>query len=159
MRLTRFTDYGLRTLIYLALRPDTLASIAEIAAAYRISESHMTKVVCALGQAGLIETLRGRNGGLRLARPAARIGLGQVVRATEPELALVECQAGGECAIDGCCRLRSIMDEATAALLGVLDRYTVADVAGPGSRALLRRLGLLEAVAGLTGQNPAQAAD
>jgi Rrf2 family nitric oxide-sensitive transcriptional repressor len=145
MRLTRFTDYGLRTLIYLALRPDTLASIAEIAAAYRISESHMTKVIFALGQAGLIETLRGRHGGLRLGRPAALIGLGAVVRATEPELALVECQAGGECAIDGCCRLRSIMDEATGALLSVLDRYTVADVAGPESRALLRRLGLPEA--------------
>jgi Rrf2 family transcriptional regulator, nitric oxide-sensitive transcriptional repressor len=75
MRLTRFTDYGLRTLIYLALKPDSLASIAGIAAAYGISESHMTKVVHALGRAGVIETLRGRHGGLRLARPAAAIGL------------------------------------------------------------------------------------
>jgi Rrf2 family nitric oxide-sensitive transcriptional repressor len=142
MRLTRFTDYGLRTLIFLALKPDALASIAEIAAAYRISESHMTKVIHALGQAGLIDTLRGRNGGLRLARPAAAIGLGAVVRATEPELALVECQAGCRCVIDDICPLRSIMDEATSALLGVLDRYTVADAAGPGSEVLLRRLGL-----------------
>ena len=147
MRLTRFTDYGLRTLIYLAVRPEQLASIADIATAYAISESHMTKVIHALGKAGLIETLRGRNGGLRLARPAAEIGLGDVVRATEPEIALVECQSGAECAIGDVCRLRSIMDEAAGALLGVLDRYSVADVAGPRSRALLRRLGLSGAVA------------
>ena len=144
MRLTRFTDYGLRTLIYLALKPDALASIAEIAAAYRISESHMTKVIYALGPAGLIETLRGRHGGLRLGRPAARIGLGEVVRATEPELALVECQAGIDCAIEGSCRLHDIMDVAVGALLGVLDRYTVADVADRRSPELLRRLGLPE---------------
>lgn len=145
MRLTRFTDYGLRTLIYLAVRPDSLASIAEIATAYAISESHMTKVIHALGKAGLIETLRGRHGGLRLARPAAQIGLGDVVRATEPEIALVECQGGTECAIGDVCRLRGIMDEAAGALFGVLDRYTVADVAGPGSRVLLRRFGLSDA--------------
>lgn len=150
MRLTRFTDYGLRTLIYLAVRPDSLASIADIATAYAISESHMTKVIHALGKAGLIETLRGRNGGLRLARPAAEIGLGDVVRATEPEIALVECQAGEYCAIGDVCRLRSIMDEAAGALLGVLDCYTVADVAGPRSRALLRRLGHSGAVAAET---------
>jgi Rrf2 family nitric oxide-sensitive transcriptional repressor len=148
MRLTRFTDYGLRTLIYLAVRPDALASIAEIATAYGISESHMTKVIHALGKAGLIETLRGRHGGLRLARPAAEIGLGAVVRATEPEVALVECQAGAPCAIGDVCRLRAIMDEAAGALLGVLDRYTVADVASPRSRALLRRLGLAGAAPG-----------
>ncbi len=142
MRLTRFTDYGLRTLIFLAVRPEQLASIAEIAAAYRISESHMTKVIHALGKAGLIETLRGRHGGLRLARPAAKIGLGDVVRATEPEIALVECQTGADCAIGDVCRLRAIMDEAAGALFGVLDRYTVADVAGPHSRVLLQRFGL-----------------
>lgn len=142
MRLTRFTDYGLRTLIYLAVRPEQLGSIAEIAGAYGISEHHMTKVIHALGKAGLIDTLRGRNGGLRLARPAAEIGLGDVVRATEPEIALVECQTGAHCVIGDACRLRSIMDEAAGALLAVLDRYTVADVASPRSRALLRRLGL-----------------
>ena len=142
MRLTRFTDYGLRTLIFLALKPDSLGSIAEIAAAYGVSESHLTKVIHALGRAGLIETLRGRRGGIRLARPAAAIGLGEVVRLTEPEMALVECQGGGACAIDGACRLHGIMDEALGALFAVLDRYTVADLAAPGDRALLRRLGL-----------------
>ena len=142
MHLTRFTDYGLRTLVFLALRPDALGSIAEIATAYGISESHMTKVIHTLGRAGLIETLRGRRGGIRLARPAAAIGLADVVRATEPELALVECQGGGHCVIDGACRLHGIMDEAVGAMFAVLDRYTVADVATPGNRVLLRRLGL-----------------
>lgn len=103
----------------------------------------MVKVVHHLGQAGLIETIRGRNGGIRLARPAAEISLGAVVRATEPCLALVECQAGEACAIGGICRLQTIMDEAQRALLAVLDRYCLADVAGPTSTALRRRLGVL----------------
>jgi Rrf2 family nitric oxide-sensitive transcriptional repressor len=142
MHLTKFTDYGLRTLIFLALVPDRLASIAEVANAYGISESHMTKVVHKLGQAQLVETLRGRNGGLRLARPAQEIGLGKVVRAMEPELALVECQSGQHCAIGGICRLQNIADEAQSAMVAVLDKYTLADVAGPGSTALLKRLGV-----------------
>ena len=143
MHLTRFTDYGLRTLIYLALRPDELASIAEISGAYRISENHMVKVVHHLSQAGLIETIRGRNGGIRLARPASDIGLGHVVRATEQSLALVECQAGEPCAIGGVCRLQGIMDEAKEAMLAVFDRYSLADVIGPQNQALRRRLGIL----------------
>ncbi|MGD0472355.1 MAG: Rrf2 family transcriptional regulator [Candidatus Velthaea sp.] len=142
MQLTRFSDYGLRTLIYLALRPDRLASIEEVATAYGISENHMTKVVHHLGQAGLIETLRGRNGGMRLARAANAIGIGDVVRATEPRIALVECQAGQSCVIKGACSLQTIMDEAQAATLGVLDRYTLADVAGSNTRSLARRLGI-----------------
>ncbi len=145
MHLTRFTDYGLRTLVYLALEPERLGVIAEIAAAYEISESHMTKVVHRLGQAGLVETLRGRGGGLRLARPASEIGLGQVVRALEPELALVECQAVQFCAIAGMCRLQHICEEAAQAMLGVLDKYKLADVAGPHSKGLKRQLGLLDA--------------
>lgn len=142
MHLTRFTDYGLRTLIYLALAPERLGSIAEISTAYAISESHMTKVVYALGQAGLIETLRGRHGGIRLARPAAEIGVGAVVRAMETDLALVECQAGVDCTIGGICRLQRILDEAQGALMQVLDKYTLADVASPASTALRRRLGV-----------------
>ena len=144
MHLTRFTDYGLRTLIYLALRPSELASIAEIAAAYRISENHMIKVVHHLSLTGLIETTRGRNGGIRLARPASEIGLGDVVRATEHSLALVECQAGEACAIGGVCRLQGIMDEAREAMLAVFDRYSLADLTGPDGQALRRRLGILQ---------------
>lgn len=141
MHLTRFTDYGLRTLIYLALAPEKLAMIAEISQAYQISENHMTKVVHRLGQAGLIDTIRGRNGGIRLARAADQIGIGDVVRALEPEMVLAECQGAGSCAIRGACRLESILDEALAAMLAVLDRYTLADVANPQHAALRRRLG------------------
>ncbi len=153
MHLTRFTDYGLRTLIYLALRPGDLASIAEISGAYGISENHMIKVVHHLGQAGLIETIRGRNGGIRLARPAADIGLGDVVRATEQSLALVECQAGDPCAIGGVCRLQGIMDEARDAMLAVFDRYSLADVADPDGQVLRRRLGILQTTADAEDRN------
>lgn len=142
MHLTRFTDYGLRTLVFLALAPERLALIAEVAAAYQISESHMTKVVHKLGQAGLVETLRGRKGGFRLARPAAEIGIGEVVRALEPELALVECQAGEFCTIAGVCKLQRVVEEAQAALVAVLDKYSLADVAGPHYSVLIKRLGL-----------------
>ena len=146
MHLTRFTDYGLRTLIYLALRPGELASIAEISAAYRISENHMIKVVHHLSLAGLIESIRGRNGGIRLARQASDLRLGDVVRATEQSLALVECQAGEPCSIGGVCRLQGIMDEAIEAMLTVLDRYSLADVAEHEPEALGGRLGILPSI-------------
>ena len=95
MRLTRYTDYALRTLIYLGLNESRVSSIAEIARAYGISESHLTKVVHQLGRIGLVQTTRGRGGGLRLARPPAEIVVGAVVRQTEEDLALVECFANG----------------------------------------------------------------
>jgi Rrf2 family nitric oxide-sensitive transcriptional repressor len=91
MRLTAYTDYSLRVLMRLALRPQELTTIADIARAYRISEHHLMKVVHQLGRAGYIETVRGRGGGLRLARDPTAIWLGDVVRRTEPDLDLVEC--------------------------------------------------------------------
>ncbi|WP_026440226.1 Rrf2 family transcriptional regulator [Acidocella facilis] len=142
MHLTRFTDYGLRTLIYLAMRPDRLAQISDIAAAYRVSENHMTKVVHRLGQAGLIETIRGRQGGMRLAHPPAQIRIGDVVRKLEPDFALVECQGDGSCAIRGACGLERVLDEALAAMLAVLERYTLEDVIAGNMASLRRRLGL-----------------
>ena len=142
MRLTRFTDYSLRTLIYLALHGDRLASIADIARAYRVSENHLTKVVHRLGQIGLIETVRGRQGGLRLARPAAEIGLGDVVRQTEESLAIVECFASATCPLTGACRLECALQEALAAFLAVLDRYTLHDLLAFGPTLLAARLGL-----------------
>ncbi|MHC1998895.1 Rrf2 family transcriptional regulator [Methylobacterium sp. CM6241] len=128
MRLTRYTDYALRTLIYLGLNESRVSSIAEIARAYGISESHLTKVVHQLGRISLVQTTRGRGGGLRLARPAAEIVVGAVVRQTEEDLALVECFANGACAITPSCRLRKALGEALAAFLEVLDRYTLADL-------------------------------
>jgi Rrf2 family nitric oxide-sensitive transcriptional repressor len=142
MHLTRHTDFALRVLIYLGLRPGRLASIREIALAYGISENHLVKVVHGLGQAGFIETLRGRGGGLRLARPAEAIRVGDVVRRTEEDMALVDCFAPAHgtprgCAIGGCCRLQATLEEALRAFMAVLDRTTLADLLEPNACAAM----------------------
>lgn len=139
MRLTAYTDYTLRTLMYLAVNTDRLATIAEIARIYRISETHLMKVVHQLGVAGDIETIRGRNGGLRLARPATAISLGTVVRRTEEDMDLVACFDGSaNCAISEICVLQTVLHEALGAFLAVLDRFTLDDLVAP--RANLARL-------------------
>ncbi len=144
MRLTRYTDYSLRVLIYLGLQQDRLSSIREIADAYKISESHLMKVVQALGQSGYVATLRGRGGGLKLARPPGEINLGEVVRDTEDDLNLVECfAAASECRIAGPCRLTHVLKKALEAFLQVLDEYTLADLLRPKSSALKVSLGLV----------------
>jgi Rrf2 family nitric oxide-sensitive transcriptional repressor len=140
MRLTRYTDYSLRTLIYLGLSEPRQSSIAEIAHAYGISENHLTKVVHQLGRLGLIRTTRGRGGGLRLGKPPHEIVVGAVVRQTEEDLALVECFASGACAITAPCRLRRALGEALAAFLAVLDGYTLKDLLGEGSGGEIARL-------------------
>ncbi|APT33898.1 HTH-type transcriptional repressor NsrR [Methylobacterium phyllosphaerae] len=133
MRLTRFTDYGLRTLIYLGSLGPRQGSIAGVAAAYGISEHHLVKVVHQLGRLGLIRTTRGRGGGLLLGRPADQIRVGDVVRAMEEDLALVPCFAGAACAITPACRLKGVLNEALAAFLAVLDRHTLADLLEPNA--------------------------
>jgi Rrf2 family transcriptional regulator, nitric oxide-sensitive transcriptional repressor len=126
MRLTVFSDYTLRTLIYLALHPTRFVTIAEIAAAYRISSNHLMKVAQHLAARGDVITLRGQHGGLRLARSAAEIRVGDVVRATEPDSALAPCH---ECVIQPGCSLSGLLDEALAAFMAILDRRSVADLA------------------------------
>src|SRR5262245_51507405 len=129
MHLTTYTDYSLRVLIRLALTPDELTTIAQIAAAYGISEHHLMKVVHQLGVAGFIETLRGRGGGMRLAKKASDITVGEVVRHMEPDLNLVECfRADQQCTISPVCRLAGVLGEALDGFLKVLDRYTLADL-------------------------------
>ena len=91
MRLTTYTDYSLRLLMYLAVKPDGLATIPQVAKAYGISANHLMKVVHQLGQAGYVDTIRGRNGGMRLGKPAAAIGVGELVRFTEPDMEIVPC--------------------------------------------------------------------
>ena len=137
MRLSAFTDYTLRTLICLAVRgPST---IAEISGLYAISEAHLTKVVHQLGLAGDIDTRRGRNGGIRLARPPAAINLGGVVRRTE-DTTLVPCLGGEFCLISRACVLQTALTEALAAFFAVLDRFTLADLAsGPALASLLEK--------------------
>ncbi|WP_428533744.1 Rrf2 family transcriptional regulator [Rhodopila sp.] len=125
MRLTIFSDYTLRTLMYLALHPDRFVTIAEIAAAYRISSNHLMKVVQQLAASGEVITLRGQHGGLRLGRPASEIRVGEIIRRTEPEMALAPCS---ECVIQPGCVLPSLLDRAVAAFMAVLDQHTVADL-------------------------------
>ena len=140
VRLTVYTDYALRLLMYLALKDDGLATIAEVAGSYGISKNHLTKVAHQLGVGGYVGTVRGRGGGMRLAKPAEKIGLGEVVRRTEPDLALVPCFSpiDARCAIRSCCALRSALDKARGAFIEVLDGYTLSDLVR--SRTPLRAL-------------------
>ena len=132
MRLKTYTDYTLRVLIRLAVQPEGLTTIAEIAENYGISENHLMKVVHQLGVAGYVETVRGRNGGIRLAQSPADINIGEIVRRTEPDLDLVPCfNASGACIIEPACILKGALDEALDAFLAVLDRYTLADLVTP----------------------------
>lgn len=132
MRLTAMTDYSLRLLMYVGQHPERLCTIAEIAQVYGVSEAHLMKITHQLGLAGFIETVRGRGGGMRLARPAAEINLGDVVRAIEPDFAIVECFATGNvCSLTGQCRLTGILHGSLMAFLDHLDRYTLADILEP----------------------------
>ena len=140
MRLTTLTDYALRLLMYVAQQPDRLCTIAEVAQVYGISEAHLMKVTHLLGQQGWITTVRGKGGGMRLARRPQRVSIGEVVRAMEAELGVVECltAGGGSCVIAPACRLKSILHDATNRFLEELDQYTLADMLK--SRAPLARL-------------------
>lgn len=136
MRLTTYSDYALRVLMYLALKSDGLSTIAEIAGSYDVSEAHLMKVVHQLGVAGYIETVRGRGGGLRLARPAEAIGLAEVIRMTEPDMAVVSClkPLNAPCKINPCCVLKRAMERAQQAFMDVLEGYTLADLVVPSGR-------------------------
>jgi len=133
MRLTVYTDYALRMLMYLALKQDGLATIEEIADSYGISKNHLMKVAHQLGVAGYVTTVRGRHGGLRLAKPAKSIGLGEVVRHTEPDMALAMCfePINAECTVLSCCVLRRALEGAGTAFLEALDKYTLNDLVKP----------------------------
>lgn len=135
MRLTAFSDYTIRVLIYLALRPNTLCTIEEVAAAYGISVNHLTKVVHQAAQAGEVQTVRGQSGGLRLARSPEAINIGAVLRRTERDLNIAPCfGAGDACAIQPACVLQGVLADALAAFLAVLDDVTLADLVRPRSR-------------------------
>lgn len=135
MRLTTFTDYSLRVLLYVAIAPEGRANIAEIAKKYRVSEHHIVKVVHLLGKEGLLLNTRGRGGGLRLARPARDINVGQVVRITEEPSMLAECfTPGGNCVIDGACRLAGVLAQAHRAFYEVLDGFTLEDLVAKPQR-------------------------
>ena len=130
MKLTAFTDYSLRVLIYLAADTTRRATIAEIAAAYDISEHHLVKVVHFLGKRGWIETVRGKGGGILLAMPPAQLNVGRVVRDTEGLALPAECflPEGNQCVLTPVCRLKNVLAEAVRAFYQVLDQYTLADI-------------------------------
>ena len=130
MRLTTFSDYSLRVLMYLGVHGERLATIGEVAKAYGVSENHLVKVVHHLAQRGYIETIRGKGGGMRLARQPERINVGEVVRGTEENLALVECfdKATSNCRIESACLLKGALGRAVGAFFGVLDEYTLDDL-------------------------------
>ena len=129
MRLSTFSDYSLRVLMYLGVQTDRLTTISEIAATHEISENHLMKVVHQLGRSGYIETVRGKGGGMRLARAPKHIVLGEVIRQTEGDIAMVECFTDSlSCRLQSACRLRGILGEALSAMFLVLDGYTLADL-------------------------------
>lgn len=130
MRLNMQTDYALRLLMLLAVNTDALVTIAAVADRFSISRNHLMKVAHTLGKAGVVETVRGRAGGLRLARPASEIIVGDVVRQMEGDFALVECFQGGkgECLITPACRLKGALQEAMSAFLATLDGYSIRDL-------------------------------
>lgn len=133
MRLTTYTDYALRVLMFVAIREESLTTISEISKAYGISRNHLMKVVHELGLAGYLETIRGKNGGLRLARSADKINIGRIVRECEENTVLVECfqEDGGDCRIVGVCMLRKVLRDALNAFFTELDQYTLKDLIKP----------------------------
>ena len=138
MRLTTMTDYALRLLMHVAQQRDRLCTIAEVAQVYGISEAHLMKITHQLGLGGWIETVRGKGGGMRLAREPEQINLGELVRSIEPDFMLVECMAGGgACTLTAQCGLTGVFSGALDAFMKQLDSHTLADVlpkASPGGK-------------------------
>ena len=133
MRITRYTDYSLRVLIYLGVKGEELVTIQEIADCYRISRNHLMKVVYDLNQRGYIETLRGKGGGMRLRARPEDLRLGDLIRAVEQDLTLVECFGDhNQCRITPACTLKGVLAEALDAFFDSLNRYTLADLLKPG---------------------------
>jgi Rrf2 family nitric oxide-sensitive transcriptional repressor len=130
MRLTAYTDYTLRTLMYLALSRDRLVTIQDIADLHGISKNHLMKVVHQLGLSGMVETVRGRNGGLKLKREPEDINIGEIVRNTETDFFMAECfdKDNTACVFSSSCVLKGVLSSATAAYLAVLDGVTLSDL-------------------------------
>lgn len=129
MQLTRYTDYGLRILMYLSAQPTPQrVSIDDVCRVFGLSRNHVSKIVHQLGKEGWITTTRGHGGGFQLAMPAESMSLGRIVRSLESSLMLVDCESPSPCALLAGCRLRSILDDAMAAFLQVLDGYVLQDL-------------------------------
>jgi Rrf2 family nitric oxide-sensitive transcriptional repressor len=150
LRLKTYTDYALRVLMHLAAKPDRLSSIGEMARTYRISHNHLMKVVHDLRKEGFVDAVRGRSGGVRLARPATEISVGEVVRHTEAGFDLVDC---GSCVIAPACSLTGALHEARSAFMAVLDGYSLESLVADRQRGLRELLASFDQA-----PSPAQAA-
>jgi Rrf2 family nitric oxide-sensitive transcriptional repressor len=130
MQLTRFTDYALRALMYLGLHRDRTVTISEIAQTFRISQNHLMKIVHQLARQGYIETVRGKGGGMRLAREPEQINIGGLVRDTEDNMNVAECfdPENRQCALLPACKLKSVLHEASRNFLATLDRHRLSDL-------------------------------
>lgn len=145
MRLTLYTDYSLRVLLYLASKPEETVTITEISDYYNISRNHLVKVVHNLGLLEFITTTRGKNGGLKLARRAEDILISDVVRKTEPDMDLLECfnRETDNCVISPTCRLKSMLYEGRTAFMAVLEQNTLADAANPIAQSRSGNVGIV----------------
>ena len=138
MRLTTMTDYALRLLMYVAQRPERLCTIAEVAQAHGISEAHLMKITHLLGLQGWIETVRGKGGGMRLAREPSAYQVGDLIRELEQQGPLIDCREP-PCALDGACRLAGVLAQTLAAFYDALNAYTLADlVRDPTAAAIIK---------------------
>lgn len=141
MHITRYTDYSLRVLMYVALKGEELSTIREIAESYNISRNHLMKVVQELNIKGYLTAIRGKNGGLRLRGRPEEINLGELVRRTEQDLTLVECfGSDSQCALTPACQLKVVLGEALEAFFRVLDGYTLADLVHPDNAREMKQL-------------------
>ena len=142
MRLAEYTDYTLRVLMYCAARPQQLVTISELADHHGVSRNHLMKIVTDLGRLGMLETTRGRGGGLRLLKDPAQVRIGDVVRASETDFRLVECfdPQTSRCTLTPSCRLKGVFDAALRAYFKELDGVTLADIVEPSSAPASPRL-------------------
>ncbi len=129
MQLTAFTDYSLRTLMYLTARPDTLSTISDISDYYGISRNHLVKVVHRLSQLSYIETTRGKGGGIKISPQTKKLRLGDVITTLEPDMRIAECfdVKTNTCKITGACKLKHFLSEANQSFINTLNAYTLAD--------------------------------
>lgn len=138
MRFTSFTDYSLRVLLHLALFPDRHVSVPDIAETFNMSQNHLKKVVAMLSREGMIETVRGRAGGIRLAKAPESISVGDVVRRSEEGFELADCP---NCVLYQCCGLTRVFNEGTQAMITVFDSYKLSDLLQNGD-AMRQRINL-----------------
>ena len=155
MRLTQFSNFAIRVLMYAGVKGRALSALPEIARAYGISHDHLKKASAELCRLGHLEAVRGRDGGVRLAKPPEAIGLGEVIRRTEGNVALVECfnAETNTCPLHADCRFRIALTDALAAFFAVLDRHSIADLIQDREK-LAARLGLEPAALSCQSQKP-----